>query len=325
MTQPVPPVPIADNARDRHRVRRALLASGGWIGAGTLATHAPAPIADPFGTAELVEGSRFTAIPIGAARAAPDDIGFLDGIQRYWVDGWYGLTPVLRGQVAAAAMRRDGGELTVTCREQDKFLAVAARLTPAQRAAVRETGFPVLEYEAEARPHPLLDLRRAVRVVESRRDRLETRVAREFFQRAPGSWLAVDGAITGLGELSEHPRVLGLVKSHETQFLDGRDLEIALTLEPGFRTSVFARRSERGGTVYSWYVRLWPWSDQDLLYGLLRVERAARPETVAQATEVSRWLSSERAPLATPDGRWDRLLYPIHRVEEYLRAQAGAG
>jgi hypothetical protein len=31
---------------------------------------------------------------------------------------------------------------------------------------------------------------------------------------------------------------------------------------------------------------------------------------------------SERAPLATPDRRWDRLLYPIHDVETYLRARA---
>src|SRR5437870_9647577 len=33
-------------------------------------------------------------------------------------------------------------------------------------------------------------------------------------------------------------------------------------------------------------------------------------------------LTTERAPLATPDRRWDRLLYPIHDVETYLRARA---
>jgi len=40
---------------------------------------------------------------------------------------------------------------------------------------------------------------------------------------------------------------------------------------------------------------------------------------------VSRWILAERAPLATPDGRWDRLLYPIHEVETFLRARAGRG
>jgi len=37
---------------------------------------------------------------------------------------------------------------------------------------------------------------------------------------------------------------------------------------------------------------------------------------------VSAWLVDERAPLATPDRRWDRLLYPIHDVETYLRVRA---
>jgi len=30
----------------------------------------------------------------------------------------------------------------------------------------------------------------------------------------------------------------------------------------------------------------------------------------------------ERAPVSTPDARWDRLLYPIHDVETYLRSRA---
>jgi hypothetical protein len=35
---------------------------------------------------------------------------------------------------------------------------------------------------------------------------------------------------------------------------------------------------------------------------------------------LSRRLLAERAPLSTPDQRWDRLLYGIHSVETYLRA-----
>ena len=54
-----------------------------------------------------------------------------------------------------------------------------------------------------------------------------------------------------------------------------------------------------------------------------RVECYAGTGSVARADEVSGWLLQERAPLSTPDGRWDRLLYPIHRVEELLRARAG--
>ena len=82
----------------------------------------------------------------------------------------------------------------------------------------------------------------------------------------------------------------------------------------------------RGGhtrtEVYSWYLRLWPWEGNDLLYGLLRVEARADAETIRRATELSGWLWAERAPLATPAARWDRLLYPLRDVEEYLNARA---
>jgi len=58
------------------------------------------------------------------------------------------------------------------------------------------------------------------------------------------------------------------------------------------------------------------------LYGLLRVEARAHADTVARASEISAWLWAERAPLATPATRWDRLLYPLHQVAEYLKALA---
>ena len=123
--------------------------------------------------------------------------------------------------------------------------------------------------------------------------------------------------------LSEHPRALGVVKSHGAEYFAGAELERALTLPAVHRTSVF-RPKRRGARreIYSWYLRLWPWEGNDLLYGLLRVEACAHPDTVALAPRISAWLSDERAPLATPDRRWDRLLYPIHDVETYLRARA---
>jgi hypothetical protein len=44
----------------------------------------------------------------------------------------------------------------------------------------------------------------------------------------------------------------------------------------------------------------------------------------ATADTLSRRLLAERAPLSTPDPRWDRLLYGIHSVEQYLHARQGA-
>ena len=116
---------------------------------------------------------------------------------------------------------------------------------------------------------------------------------------------------------------MGLVKSHETQFLEGPDLEVALTLPEGHRTSVFARSAGARGRVFSFYLRLWPWQEYDLLHGLVRIERPPSEAAVADATAVSRWLLAERAPLSAPDGRWDRLIYPVRQVETFLRAQAG--
>ena len=40
-----------------------------------------------------------------------------------------------------------------------------------------------------------------------------------------------------------------------------------------------------------------------------------------RADELSRWLLAERAPVSTPDARWDRLLYGIHDVERFLRSE----
>jgi hypothetical protein len=118
--------------------------------------------------------------------------------------------------------------------------------------------------------------------------------------------------------------VLGVAKSHETQFLRGADLETALSLPDGHRTSVFARGEQSARHAHTWYLRLWPWDERELLHGLVRLERAPSDDVVREADWVSAWILSERAPIAGRDTRWDRLLYPIAEVETYLRARAGA-
>src|SRR5437764_282836 len=42
----------------------------------------------------------------------------------------------------------------------------------------------------------------------------------------------------------------------------------------------------------------------------------------APAAPIAAWARAQRAPIAPPDRRWDRLLYPTHDVETYLRARA---
>jgi hypothetical protein len=152
---------------------------------------------------------------------------------------------------------------------------------------------------------------------------VERRVAEGVVAELNGEeWLVVDGILSDSEALATHPRVLGVIKSHGAQYFTGPDLERALTLPPAHRSSVFRPRGHAHHPVYSWYLRLWPWEGHDILYGLLRVEARAHAGTVAAAGVISAWLYTERAPLATPDARFDRLLYPIHDVETYLRTRA---
>ena len=257
--------------------------------------------------------------------APPADVAFLDGIQRYAVEGRIGLAPVVRGYVAAAVLRRTDGELRPAAVLTEEFLVVPeGRLAAPEREALSAVGLPIHDCSESDRAHPILDVQLAAKVVETRREHVETELAGQFLEEYPQDWLVVDGAITALaGVLPAGPKVLGFIKSHETQFLDGADLNAALTLPEGHRTSVFARRAGREASVYSWYLRLWPWEDQDLLHGLVRIERPPVPAVLQEADATSRWLLAERSPLAAGDVRWDRLLYPVQQVEAYLRAQAG--
>ena len=45
---------------------------------------------------------------------------------------------------------------------------------------------------------------------------------------------------------------------------------------------------------------------------------------VSEPIEVCLRLLAERAPISAPDGRWNRLLYPVREVENFLRAKAGS-
>jgi hypothetical protein len=171
-------------------------------------------------------------------------------------------------------------------------------------------------------PAQTLDMLR--REVHRARSGLERRLGEQITKRLESAdWLVVDGQLAVSAALAKHPRAIGVIKSHGAQFLSGRHLERALTVPAEHRTSVFRVSGGHGRTeVDSWYLRLWPWEGRDLHYGLIRVEAARNPDPGTRAPEVSGWLLAERSPLAAPDARFDRLLYPIHDVEAYLRSRA---
>src|SRR5712664_3185191 len=253
-------------------------------------------------------------------------VSFLNGMERWSVVAYDGVAQIVTAYVAAAVCRRGERGVLHATHERSRTFAIAPmeRVSPALRPLLEQAAPDIEPVDGELLGQPT----RYLEQVESTVRRARAHLERELAETATASlgadeWLVLDGRLSRSPAVARHPRALGVIKSHGAQFLGGRGLESALTLPAGYRTSVFAVRGGHTRTeVYSWYLRLWPWEGNDLLYGLLRVEARADRETVTRASELSGWLWVERAPLATPATRWDRLLYPLHHVEEYLKARA---
>jgi hypothetical protein len=275
--------------------------------------------------AELVEGDALRAHPLPDRVATPAPVCFLDGIQHWKVVGHAGATPIVRAYVAGAVRRRGPDRRLRTTAERSRELAIThlAALPAAARRALEQSGVAVVDLPARELGQPARLLRAARVRVDRAREAVERELAEACVARLGShEWLVVDGLLSDSPVTAEHPRALGVIKSHGTQFFSGADLELALTLPAAHRTSVFLPQSHQHQRVYSWYLRLWPWEGNDLLYGLVRIEARAHGDTLAQAGAISAWLLRERAPVSTPDARFDRLLYPIHDVETYLRSRA---
>ena len=276
--------------------------------------------------AELVEDGELQAHPIPRTRVATPPVSFLNGMERWSVRAYDGVIPIVDAYVAAAVRRRDAAGVLHTTAAHRRSCAVAAveSMTPKLRALLETSVSDIEPVAAEFVGQPARYLDQVEAIVRRARAHLERELAEAALAGlGADEWLVLDGLLSRSPAVARHPRSLGVIKSHGAQFLEGRGLERALTLPAGHRTSVFVVRGGHTRTeTYSWYLRLWPWEGNDLLYGLLRIEARAHPDTVARASELSAWLWAERAPLATPATRWDRLLYPLHQVEEYLKALA---
>ncbi|HEY6785170.1 MAG TPA: hypothetical protein VI159_09475 [Gemmatimonadales bacterium] len=274
--------------------------------------------------ADLVEGSELAVRALGTEPLAPSAVTFIDGIQRWAVVGYDGVVPIISAYVAAAARRRTGGRLQ-TVAEQSRRVVITAvdGLSDNVRDALQRSGEELITLKDEVLGQPGRALTAAGIQVERLRDAVERAVAEPLAERLPADeWLVIDGILSNSAVLASHARTLGVIKSHGAQYFSGDDLRRALTLPQGHRTSVFQPHRHGSQAVYSWYVRIWPWEGHDLLYGLLRLEARAHRDSIGLADALGSWLLNERKPLSTPDARFDRLLYPIHDVETYLRSRA---
>jgi hypothetical protein len=265
----------------------------------------------------LVESPRLGWIDVGVAGPCPGPLAFVDGIQHYEVVGYDPPLPIVAAEIAAAVRIRTDGEYRTVER-------AGRRMLVGRRGLVEQwadgSDFAVLAVDGDEAEHPLKELERIHRAVDSARADLERHVGLRFRSRFP-HWLVVDGVISDAEAWTADGRVIGVSKSHATLPFAGEELVRYLQLPAGHRTTVFEPATWRVAPVYSWGLRLWPWEGQDLLHGLVRIEVARTDEAVEHASEVSRWILAERVPLSRPDQRWDRLLYGIAGVERHLRSR----
>jgi hypothetical protein len=271
--------------------------------------------------ARLIEDATLGCRAVGPAIPWPDPVAFLDGVQRLELLAYAGSAPVFVGMIAAGVRERREGRLR-TAVEARRWLAVG------RPSALAAAGEALHQLEPVTLPdddpaHPVRDLTQASRALDRARGALELEVGRAYRRRSD-AWLVVDGALSESLEWAADPRTVGVSKSHATLPFDGPELERYLRLPVGHRTSVFAPESRSVAPVLAWAVRLWSWENRDLFHGLIRVEVAPENGGSERADLLTRRLLAERAPLSTPDPRWDRLLYGIHSVEQYLRARTGA-
>jgi hypothetical protein len=280
----------------------------------------------------VVEGDQLDAVVVDGD-ATVGFKAFLDGAQQTHVADYAGTIPIVAGRTAAVIRWRiDRRMLTWNDGPVARArLYAPVRLLPAKaRRELEATGLDLcntIEPEDAVSGHPMELLRCAVDAVKRDRERLEQGLAEDWVGSTTDA-LFVDGGLPHGEQASMSRQCVGVVKSHHTIYATGDGLATVLALREGERSSVFLIERSWGPRVLSWYLRLREPPTQDPFMGLVRVEIANmsemedRSRLTVRADEVSRWILAERAPLAMPDARWDRMVYGIRDCEEYLRATA---
>lgn len=300
-------------------IRRAVRAKGltpaslvPEAGAGRLEEAAIRP-------ARIVEGESLQVIPIGPAEAWPGPLAYLDGIQHAEIVGYAGSAPLFAATIAAAVRQRQESRLhTVVEAKRTVILGRPAALLAAGDTFGALETIPLPDDEPT---HPLRDLVNAGHAVDRARGDIEVVVGDQYRARSDG-WLLIDGTLAVSPRWAADERMVAISKSHSILPFEGADLEQYLRLPCAHRSSVYAPVTRSLAPVRAWGLRLWPWEGKDLLHGLVRVEVAPANESTERANEISRWILADRAPISAPDRRWDRLLYGMYSVEQYLKARA---
>lgn len=280
------------------------------------------------GRAELVDpkGS-LDGVAVGEPRVGGFTC-FMDGMERQRLLLYCSMAPVVYG-FTAAVVRRRGEDRRM--RTDDVGVRIREALYASRRSADLEPllgpGVSVIEIESEEEhleAHPMILREAARKKVGVVREALEREVTSAWLARHDGGaeWLLVDGSLAGDYDHYEAPNIVGVIKSHQTQYFPMEEQAKVLALGVGQRSGVFVPLGRKRPPVYSWYLRLRPNDGRDVYFGLVRVEAAKCDRTLEMVDEISRWLLAERSPLSLPDSRWDRMIYPIRDCEQFLKSLA---
>lgn len=272
--------------------------------------------------AQLVENATVARPVPGSPIAAFG--AFLDGIQESRVIMQSRGVPVVWGRVSAVIRRRTGRRLATWERPivEGRIYAPLALLDPETRRGLGDIALVDTwssEDDGVLWRHPAYARERALHMVQRDRERAERALAEQWCARMHEP-LLVDGSISASDIVATHRCAVGVVKSHRQLYAAEALVDGIFGLACGERTPVVRIAPRSRTAVHSWYLRLRDGVPHDALWGIVRVEVAETDAPAARADEVSRWVLAERAPLALPDARWDRMAYPVRDCEEFLRA-----
>ena len=279
-------------------------------------------------SATIVEGHALRARRV----FDPPTVGFaafLDGTQKSIVERYLpNGAPIVIGTVAAAIRDRRNERMHTWIHAVERRLYLSrARVSEDVWQRLAGLGLEVCDTDDgdadAAEEHPLALRESAYHRVQKDREEVEQRLGLEWCRRENRP-LLIDGGISNAEQLAHAPCAIGVVKSHRTLYASGEALTTVLGLDRAERSSVFLVTSPKRASVASWYLRLRDPRGHDPMWGLVRVEIAVPDGSTADVTgradEVSRWILFEAAPVALPDGRWDKMVYGVRDCEEFLRA-----
>jgi hypothetical protein len=279
---------------------------------------------------EMLEGDAFRAIHVADPRTVRGEsgfAGFLDGTQDVRVVNHVVGIPIVWATISAAIRARiDRRLVSWSGREPivERKYYLPFRYVDGMPDDLMSNPGLVDTAKADSSGsfpsrHPAALMEAAIQKVQNDRESIEIQLAEEWCAREQRA-LYIDGSITASRTASTSLAAIGVVKTHRRLYAEGDAFRTLVGLRAGERSSIFRVSPRSRFPVASWYVRIRPAAGRDALFGLVRVEASITDDVAERANEISRWIIAEGAPLALPDGRWDKMAYGIRDTEEFLRA-----